>query len=170
MNMRSNRAEVRNPVLGLPSARLLRAMPAEYRTMLAVLLFDLASDAKGRATRSWNARKAFVAAYWATVAVYTRHIARLLCSGTHFRPGRQPFRVMQRGFPTLAAADWAEASRLYCERRDALDLGASMYPDGSLLIGDIPVGRISYNGRVWQPGAWQPDDVPLYDNCAADPQ
>ncbi|WOF45086.1 hypothetical protein KNJ79_09530 [Sphingopyxis indica] len=142
-------------------------MPDESRNLLAALLIDLANDAKRRSARSWDARKVFVAAYWATVAVHARHIARLLCRGARSRPARNPFRVVQRGFPELAAADWADASRLYCERRDTLDLGASMYPEGLLLIGETKVGRISYNGRIWQPGEWQADDAPLYDNRVA---
>lgn len=36
MSERSNRAEIRNPVLGLPSARLLCLMPDEVRLLLAV--------------------------------------------------------------------------------------------------------------------------------------
>lgn len=70
MTCRSSRAEVRNPVLGLPAARLLQAMPADTRTLLAVLLLDLAADARHRSRSSWESRKVFVAAYWATVAVY----------------------------------------------------------------------------------------------------
>jgi hypothetical protein len=31
----------------------------------------------------------------------------------------------------------------------------------------MPVGRISYNGRIWLPGEWRPDDRPLYDNQIA---
>lgn len=164
MTLRSGRAEVRNPVLGLPSARLLETLPAEPRLLLAVLLLDLSKDARRRARASWDARKAFVAAYWATVAVYAGHIARLLSAVGGRRPTRKPFRIVHKGFPDLAAADWADASRLYSERRDQLGLGASMFPEALLMICDLPVGRISYNGRIWPLGDWRPGTTPLYDN------
>ena len=163
MDHRSRRDEVRNPVLGLPSARLLHALPTETRLLLSVLLHDLATDARARSRKSWDSRKAFVAAYWATVAVYAGHIARSLASRDLPRR-RQPFRIVQKGYPDIFAADWAEASRLYSDRRDLSGLGASMFPDATLLVEHMPVRRISYNGRIWLPGEWHPDDQPLYDN------
>ena len=164
MTRRSSRAEVRNPVLSLPAARLIRAMPADTRTLLAVLLLDLATEARRRGRMSWESRKVFVAAYWATVGVYAGHVARVL-GGTERRPAsRKPFRIVQNGYAELAAANWAEASNLYCERRDRSGLGASMYPEALLLIAETPVGRISYNGRIWLPGDWEPGADPLYDN------
>lgn len=166
MDHRSRRADVRNPVLALPSARLVRTISGDTRLLLAVLLFDLASDARRRAAANWNNRKAFLAAYWATVAVYAGHIARVLSGDGQRRP-RKPFRIEQKGFPNTSASDWAEASRAYCERRDELGLGASMFPEAMLLIQDIPVGRISYNGRIWALGDWHPGDEPLYDNRSA---
>lgn len=164
MTSRPNRTEVRNPVLGLPAARLLQTLPAEQRLILAVLLRDLSNDARRRARINWDRRKAFLAAYWSTVAVYAGHIARLLSAGGGRRPARKPFRVVQKGFPDLAATDWADASRLYAERRDHVGLGASMYPDALLLVFDHPIGRISYNGRIWPVDDWQPGTTPLYDN------
>lgn len=164
MTRRSSRAEVRNPVLGLPAARLIRAMPADTRALLAVLLLDLATEARRRSRTSWESRKVFVAAYWATVAVYAGHVARVL-GGTGRRPAsRKPFRIVQNGFAELAATNWAEASSLYCERRDRSGLGASTFPEALLLIAETPVGRISYNGRIWLPGDWEPGTEPLYDN------
>ena len=164
MSERSNRAEIRNPVLGLPSARLLRLLPGDARLLLAVLLTDLSNDARARARTSWDKRKAFVAAYWATVAVYAGHIARALMGGARRWPLRKPFRIAQRGYSNLMAADRPEASRLYCARRDEMGLGASQFPEALMFVADMPVGRISYNGRIWAPGDWQPDDAPLYDN------
>ena len=164
MTCRSSRAEVRNPVLGLPAARLLQAMPADTRTLLAVLLLDLAADARHRSRSSWESRKVFVAAYWATVAVYAGHVARVLGGIRQRGASRKPFRIAQKGYAELAAASWKEASDLYCERRDRLGLGASMYPEALLLGAETPVGRISYNGRIWMPGDWEPGTEPLYDN------
>ncbi|WP_237751518.1 hypothetical protein [Sphingobium sp. DC-2] len=164
MTRRSSRAEVRNPVLGLPAARLIQAMPADTRALLSVLLLDLAAEACHRSRSSWERRKVFVAAYWATVAVYAGHIARVLGGTRQRSASRKPFRIEQKGYAELAAANWAEASNLYCERRDRSGLGASMYPEALLLIADTPVGRISYNGRIWLPGDWEPGTEPLYDN------
>jgi hypothetical protein len=168
MTRRSNRAEVRNPILALPAARLLQAMPADTKMFLAVLLIDLAADARRRSRSSWDSRKAFVAAYWATVAVYAGHIARILYRSERRTAIRKPFRITQKAYPDLVAADWAEASRLYCERRDQLGLGASQYPEALIMVGTTPVGRISYNGRIWMPGPWEPGDEPLFDNRRAD--
>src|SRR3546814_9695500 len=91
------------------------------------------------------------------------HVARVLGGAGRQAASRKPFRVIQRGFPELAAANWANASDLYCERRDRSGLGASMFPEAMVLIAETPVGRISYNGRIWLPGEWERDAEPLYD-------
>jgi len=164
MDHRSRRAEVRNPVLGLPAARLLLAMPIACRLPLAILLRDLARDARARAGIDWDRRKAFIAAYWAAVAVYAGHISRALLD-RHERPlARKPFRIVQRGFPDLVAADWAEASRLHDRRRDRWGLGARDLPEAVLLLGDQPIARVSYNGRIWPLVEWLPGAQPIYDN------
>jgi len=67
---RSCKAEVRNPILTLPSVAKLRALPPEARLALRDILLDIQSDARGRAERSWRSRKPPVAAYWAACAVY----------------------------------------------------------------------------------------------------
>ncbi len=75
---RSSRAEVRNPILSLPSAdRLARLDPAQRRELSAVLL-DLRRDAQLRAEDCWRRHKAPMAAYWKAVSVYAGHIARVL--------------------------------------------------------------------------------------------
>src|SRR3546814_2903396 len=83
-------------------------MPANIRALLAVLLLDLAADARRRSRTSWENRKVFVAAYWATVAVYAGHVARVLGGAGRQAASRKPFRVIQRGFPELAAANRSE--------------------------------------------------------------
>ena len=75
---RSNRPEVRNPVLTLPSAQDLKDLPAETRAILRALLNDIGQDASLRAQKCWRTRKAPMAAYWKVVSVYARHIARAL--------------------------------------------------------------------------------------------
>lgn len=78
MGTRSNRAEVRNPVLALPAAAGLRALPPEARSALRAVLLDLAADAQRRSHECWSRRKAPMAAYWMAVGVYCRHIARAM--------------------------------------------------------------------------------------------
>lgn len=75
---RSARREVRNPLLALPAARRLAAMPADQRGSLAAVLEDLAADASLRAEDAWSRRKAPMAAYWKACSVYARHLARVL--------------------------------------------------------------------------------------------
>jgi hypothetical protein len=78
MMPRSNRAEVRNPVLALPGMCRLRTLPQPMREALAALLDDIATDARARAEQCWRRHKAPMAAYWKAVAVYARHIARAI--------------------------------------------------------------------------------------------
>jgi hypothetical protein len=78
MTDRSNRREVRNPVLALPSAKALQALPPPSREALRAILLDLAADARARADKCWRTHKAPMALYWKCVAVYAGHIARAL--------------------------------------------------------------------------------------------
>lgn len=80
MLARSNRREVRNPVLGLGAARALLALPPETRAALAALFYELAADARRRADESWLKNKGPMAVYWKAVGAYARHIARALKS------------------------------------------------------------------------------------------
>lgn len=106
MDTRSKRAEVRNPVLALPAARAFQSLEPGVRTLVAALLFDLQRDARQRAARSWSTRKAFVAAYWATVAVYSGHIARAILPAAARAVRRNVFVVRQPGYPDIEAQDW----------------------------------------------------------------
>ncbi|HEX7783466.1 MAG TPA: hypothetical protein VF509_11730 [Sphingobium sp.] len=164
--LRSNRTEVRNPVLALPTARILAAIDPDTRTVLAWLLSDLQQDARSKSRQSWDRRKAFTAAYWAAVATYAGHIRRAL-GGAGSDRVRMLLLVRQPGFPDVPAHDWADASRCYCDRRDRYGLGVSEFPEGELAIGDRVIARISYNGRIWLAGPWHPGDKPLYDNWSA---
>jgi hypothetical protein len=75
---RSNRREVRNPVLALPAAQRLLAAPADVRQLLRDLLLDLRDDARIRAAECWRRHKAPMAVYWKAVSVYANHMARAL--------------------------------------------------------------------------------------------
>ena len=67
---------------------------------------------------------------------------------------------------TIPVTDFAEASRVYSDMRDASGLGASRFRDGKIVEGRKTIGRVSYNGRVWRPGEWRQGEQPLYDNRA----
>lgn len=75
---RSARREDRNPVLALPAARRVHALPEPARALLAALLEELADDAGQRAQDCWRRHKAPMAAYWKACAVYARHLARVV--------------------------------------------------------------------------------------------
>lgn len=75
---RSNRAEVRNPLLTLVSSKQLQALPKDSRAALRALLLDLRRAAHEKAEHSWRTRKGPQALYWRCVAVYAGHISRLL--------------------------------------------------------------------------------------------
>jgi hypothetical protein len=74
-------------------------------------------------------------------------------------------RLRMAGWPDEDVRDHAGASRLYGERRDDSGEGASTFHDGEVVddAGRV-VARISYNGRVWAPGAYDPAATPLWDN------
>jgi hypothetical protein len=75
---RSSRADVRNPVLSLPSAERLLALSPEARKAVAECLRDLAKDARERAQRSWRQNKGPMAVYWKAVGAYATHLYRVV--------------------------------------------------------------------------------------------
>jgi hypothetical protein len=76
--IRSNRVEVRNPILALPSAAKLQALEPESRAALRAALLDLRDDARARAAECWSRHKAPMACYWKAVSVYANHLSRVL--------------------------------------------------------------------------------------------
>ena len=78
MNARSNRATVRNPLLALPSVAQLQALPPDAREAMRRILQDMSIDARARAEKCWRTKKPPMAAYWAAVAVYAKHMRRAL--------------------------------------------------------------------------------------------
>ena len=75
---RSNRIEVRNPVLALPAFRRILDLPAPEREALSALLDDLSKDALEKAETSWRKKKGPMAAYWKATSVYSQHCARAI--------------------------------------------------------------------------------------------
>lgn len=73
---RAARRDVRNPILTLPAAAAILALPAEQRRPLGLLLRQLAAEADAKAEESWRAWKGIMAAYWRAVCTYAKHIAR----------------------------------------------------------------------------------------------
>ena len=75
--MRSSRPDVRNPLLSLPAAARIAALPPEARAALRALCTDLSKEARAKAEQCWRSHKAPMAAYWKAVSVNARHTARL---------------------------------------------------------------------------------------------
>ncbi len=76
---RSSRREVRNPVLGLPAAKLAMVeLTPDERSRLRRVIVAIRDDARHRAQECWRNHKAPMALYWKCVAVYCNHIARVL--------------------------------------------------------------------------------------------
>ena len=76
MPARSSLAQVRNPVLALPSAQRLQELTPRERERVAAVLMDIRSEARVKAEDSWRRSKGPMAAYWKAVATYAGHIAR----------------------------------------------------------------------------------------------
>jgi hypothetical protein len=83
---REDRAEVRNPVLGLRAFRKFALLHPAALHALAELLHEIHVEAAVRAEHSWRTRKAPMAVYWRAVSVYAGHIRRAI-------------RRLQRGTP-----------------------------------------------------------------------
>lgn len=81
MSERSNRREVRNPVLSLPAVKRLDELPPETRELVADILGDMVKDARARAQQSWIKNKGPMAAYWKAVGAYAHHFRRVVSLG-----------------------------------------------------------------------------------------
>lgn len=75
---RSALAEVRNPILNLPAAQAILALPQEQRRPLGQLLRELSAQADAMAEHSWRRRKGIMAAYWRACSIYAKHIAHAI--------------------------------------------------------------------------------------------
>lgn len=71
-----------NPLLKLPAAQKLLALPPEQREAIEALMRELRADADKLAEASWKKRKGPMAAYWRAVSTYARHVAHALARGS----------------------------------------------------------------------------------------
>jgi hypothetical protein len=72
-----------NPLLGLPAANTLGALPDAASCALENLLMELRQDAQACSSKSWSTSKSPLASYWAEVSTFAGHCAR------HLRRARQ---------------------------------------------------------------------------------
>ncbi|HYC66676.1 hypothetical protein [Brevundimonas sp.] len=84
--LRSNRREVRNPVLALPGLKAVLALPEADRLALCDLLTSMRDDARARAQQSWVKNKGPMAAYWKATGAYVEHIRRAVKRGSDPTP------------------------------------------------------------------------------------
>lgn len=75
---RSNRAEVRNPILALPAAKKIADLPPEARDAVCELLEEMRIDAFARANNAWKKSKPPLAAYWRATSTYCGHIRKAI--------------------------------------------------------------------------------------------
>lgn len=77
---RAARPEVRNPVLALPCAADVAAMPPEARRWLLQFLQEVRNEARDRAAESLRRHKAPLYLYWKVIQVWSGHMAKVLRS------------------------------------------------------------------------------------------
>ena len=75
---RSNRAEVRNPILALPAAKKISALSPEAQEAICELLEEMRVDAFARADKAWRKSKPPLASYWRAVSTYCGHIRKAI--------------------------------------------------------------------------------------------
>lgn len=77
MSDRSNLREVRNPILGLPAAQALLALPPEQRQIIKDLLRQLKVQCREKEVAAYAKRKGPMTAYWMAAGTYCGHIANV---------------------------------------------------------------------------------------------
>lgn len=64
---------------------------------------------------------------------------------------------------TVAARDIPHASELCMAFIDRHNLGGGNWSEGDIVdYAGQKVGKVSYNGKVWEPGPWEPGSEPIY--------
>lgn len=102
---RGARREVRNPILLLPAAQGILALPVESRRPLGILLRQLADQANDQAQVSWKSNKGIMAAYWKAVSVYAKHLARVIDPAHARGPGLGTGATSSAAIPARASGD-----------------------------------------------------------------
>lgn len=74
-----------NPLLELPAAQEILALPRETLAPLEKLLRQMRDQANDQAEIAWKRRKGFQAAYWRVVSTYARHCAHVMSRSTASR-------------------------------------------------------------------------------------
>lgn len=76
---RSNRPEVRNPILAMPEVLAeIEQLDPNSRAALAKILNSMSKVFRGKAEHAWHARKGPLALYARTNSVYARHMSLAL--------------------------------------------------------------------------------------------
>lgn len=75
-----------NPLLNLPAAQKLLALPKSQRVPMEQVLRELRAQADAEAEKAWKKRKGPMAAYWRAVATYARHTAHAISKGNAMHP------------------------------------------------------------------------------------
>lgn len=75
MTARSNRADVRNPMLMLPEVQAIAELPADSQAALRKALQAISEACRARGNEAWRKHKPPMAAYWKANAVNARHLA-----------------------------------------------------------------------------------------------
>lgn len=65
----------KNPVMDLPAAKKLLALPADQREIIAEILTELRRESNDLAETNWRRKKGLIASYWRAVSTYSRHLA-----------------------------------------------------------------------------------------------
>ena len=90
---RSNRPEVRNPLLRMQAmaraAEMFAELPAEVQQAWLDLFAEVSEQARETAEHTWRRHKAPMAVYWRWVAVYVRHFSVALRAHLRERKSHQ---------------------------------------------------------------------------------
>jgi uncharacterized membrane protein len=78
MTVRSNRPEVRNPMLAIPEVQVIASLPPVAREALRAALLAISNACRERGNEAWRKHKPPMAAYWKANAVNARHLARAI--------------------------------------------------------------------------------------------
>jgi hypothetical protein len=78
---RSNRPDVRNPMVALPEVQAIALLPREARVALRTALLAISRTSRAKAEALWLKSKPPMAAYWKAKAVDAQHLARAIPTG-----------------------------------------------------------------------------------------